>query len=64
VPERQLEDEGVGATTAADGGEDGPATIIDRPVKNAGQSRAPRHSISPFQHGGPSSGNSISRTRE
>jgi hypothetical protein len=41
-----------------------PATIIERPLKNTGQSRAPRHSISPFQHGGPSSGNRVSRTRE
>lgn len=33
-----------------------PAMTIERPVANAGQSRAPRHSIVPFQRGGPSSG--------
>ena len=38
--------------------------IMERPVRNTGQSVAPRHSIRPFQHGGPSSANSVSRTLE
>ena len=38
--------------------------IIERPVRNAGQGRAPRQSVEPFQRGGPSPGNSVSRTVE
>jgi len=33
-----------------------PAMTIERPVKKAGQSTAPRHSIAPFQRAGPSPG--------
>ncbi len=33
-----------------------PATIIERPVRNSGQSIAPRHSMMPFQRAGPSFG--------
>jgi hypothetical protein len=33
-----------------------PAITIERPVRNFGQSSAPRHSIEPFQRAGPSFG--------
>ena len=38
--------------------------IIERPVRNTGQSVAPRHSIVPFQRGGGSPATSASRTVE
>jgi hypothetical protein len=38
--------------------------IIDRPVRKGGCSTVPRHSITPFQVGGPSSGKSRRRTVE
>ena len=33
-----------------------PAITMERPVRNFGQSIAPRHSIEPFQRAGPSFG--------
>jgi len=33
-----------------------PAITIERPVRNFGQSIAPRHNIEPFQRAGPSFG--------
>ncbi len=41
-----------------------PAITIERPVRKSGQSTAPRHSMMPFQAGGPSVGKSERRTIE
>ena len=41
-----------------------PAITIERPVRNFGQSSAPRHSTVPVKRGGSSFGKSCARTKE